>query len=259
MLLAVDIGNTEITAGLFQGDRLDGHWRLTTVAERTPDEWAATLTAYLTYAGRSPQELKAVALASVVPIVAAELGAGIARASGVTPVEVGPTTPLPIALDVDEPLTVGADRVVNTLAAFTLYRRDTVVVDFGTATTFDCITADGRFIGGVIAPGVRTGAEQLIRRTAKLPAAALVAPDRVIGRRTETCIQAGVMFGAADAVSGLVRRIRAEWPGGGRPYVVATGGLAPVIAPHVPEVELVEPHLTLMGLRIAAQHLGLLW
>jgi type III pantothenate kinase len=160
---------------------------------------------------------------------------------------------------VDEPLTVGADRVVNTLAAFTLYQRDTLVVDFGTATTFDCITADGRFVGGVIAPGVRTGAEQLIRRTAKLPAAALVAPERVIGRRTETCLQAGVVFGAADAVSGLVRRIRAEWPGGGRPYVVATGGLASLIAPHVPEIELVEPRLTLIGLRIAAQHLGLRW
>jgi type III pantothenate kinase len=259
MLLAVDVGNTEITVGLFDGERLDGHWRLTTVMERTPDEWAATLTAYLTYAGRSPQELKAVALASVVPIVGSELAAGVARASGVTPLEVGPATPLPIALDVDEPLTVGADRVVNTLAAFTLYRRDTVVVDFGTATTFDCITADGRFIGGVIAPGVRTGADQLIRRTAKLPAAALVAPPRVIGRRTEACIQAGVVFGAADAVSGLVRRIAAEWPGGGGPYVVATGGLAPLIAPHVREIELVEPRLTLIGLRIAARHVGLQW
>jgi type III pantothenate kinase len=259
MLLAFDIGNTEITLGLFHGDRLDHHWRLTTVAERTPDEWAAMLIAYLAHAGRSTQEIKAVAIASVVPIVAAELSAGVARASGVTPVEVGPATPLPIALDVDEPLTVGADRVVNTLAAFTLYRRDTVVVDFGTATTFDCITADGRFIGGVIAPGVRTGAEQLIRRTAKLPSTALLPPDRVIGRRTETCIQAGVMFGAADSVSGLIRRIRAEWPGGGTPYTVATGGLAPIIAPHVPEVELVESRLTLMGLRIAAQHLGLRW
>jgi type III pantothenate kinase len=259
MLLAIDVGNTEITVGLFQGDRMDHHWRWTTAADRTPDEWAATFTGYLTFAGRSPQELKAVVIASVVPIVAAELNGGIARASGVQPVEIGPATPLPIRLDVDEPLTVGADRVVNTLAAHTLYGRDTVVVDFGTATTFDCITADGRFIGGVIMPGVRTGADQLIRRTAKLPSAALVAPPRVIGRRTETCIQAGVVFGAADAVSGVVRRIAAEWPGGGRPYVVATGGLSPLIAPLVPEIELVEPQLTLVGLRIAAGHVGLQW
>lgn len=259
MLLAVDIGNTEITVGLFTGERLDGHWRLTTVAERTPDEWSATLTQYLAHAGRSTQELKAVVVASVVPMVAAELSAGVASASGVTPVDIGPQTPLPITLDVDEPLTVGADRVVNTLAAFRLYGRDTVVVDFGTATTFDCITGDGRFIGGVIAPGVRTAADQLVKRTAKLPAAALVAPERVIGRRTETCIQAGVVLGSADAVGGLVRRIAAEWPGGGRPFVVATGGLAPLIAPLVPEIEVVEPRLTLLGLRLAATHLGLTW
>jgi type III pantothenate kinase len=259
VLLAIDIGNTEITVGLFQDDRMDHHWRWTTVTERTPDEWAAVLTSYLSHAGRSTGELKAVAMASVVPVVAAELATGISQASGVGALEVGPATSLPITLDVDEPMTVGADRVVNTLAAFTLYRRDTVVVDFGTATTFDCITADGRFIGGVIAPGVRTGADQLIRRTAKLPAAALAAPERVIGRRTEACIQAGVVFGAADAVGGLARRVAKEWPGGGRPYVVATGGLAPLIAPLVPEIELVEPQLTLTGLRIAARHVGLRW
>jgi type III pantothenate kinase len=259
MLLAADIGNTEITLGVFRGERMEGHWRLTTVAERTPDEWAALLTLYLSQAGRSPQEVRAAVMASVVPMVAGELGAGIAQACDVVPVDVGPSSPLPITLDVDEPLTVGADRVVNTLAAFTFYHRDTVVVDFGTATTFDCITADGRFIGGVIAPGIRTGADQLIRRTAKLPAAALVVPDRVIGRRTEACIQAGVMLGAAEAVSGLLRRIGEEWPGGGRPYVVATGGLAPLIAVHVPAIDAVESRLTLMGLRVAAQHLGLRW
>jgi type III pantothenate kinase len=160
---------------------------------------------------------------------------------------------------VDEPLTVGADRVVNTLAAHALYGRDTIVVDFGTATTFDCITGDGRFVGGVIAPGVRTAAENLIRRTAKLPAAPLAAPRQAIGRRTETCIQAGVVLGAAEAVSGLVRRIKAEWPGTRPPFVVATGGLAELIAPLVPEIEQVEPRLTLLGLRIAAQHVGLKW
>ena len=129
-------------------------------------------------------------------------------------------------LDVDEPLSVGADRIVNVLAAAELYRRDAIVVDFGTATTFDCVTAEGRFIGGVIMPGLRTSADQLTRRTAKLPATELRAPERVIGRRTEECIQAGVLFGTAEAVDGIVRRIRAEWPDGRRPKVVATGGLA---------------------------------
>ncbi|MGH7580930.1 MAG: type III pantothenate kinase, partial [Gemmatimonadales bacterium] len=164
-----------------------------------------------------------------------------------------------IVLDVDEPLTVGADRVVNTLAARKLYARDTIVVDFGTATTFDCITAEGRFIGGVIAPGVRTAAENLIRRAAKLPETELTAPERVIGRRTEECIQAGVLYGTADAVDGIVRRIRAEWPGGGSPRVVATGGLAAVVAPLTTSIEQTHPDLTLQGLRIAARHLGLDW
>jgi len=259
MLLALDIGNTEITGGLFAGTDLVAQWRFTTVHERTPDEWAVLFLSHLAHSGRDPRAVRASVIGSVAPTVATDLAAGIHQACGVTPVEVGPSSPLPITLDVDEPLTVGADRVVNTLAAHALFARDTIVVDFGTATTFDCITADGRFIGGVIAPGVRTAADNLIRRTAKLPATSLVAPPTVIGRRTEACIRSGVVFGTAEAVGGLVRRIVAEWPGGGVPLVVATGGLAPLIAPLVPEIERVEPRLTLIGLRIAAGHLGLTW
>jgi type III pantothenate kinase len=165
-------------------------------------------------------------------------------------------SPLPVTLDVDEPLTVGADRIVNTLAAVELYRDDVVVVDFGTATTFDCITKDGRFIGGVIMPGLRTSADQLTRRAAKLPATELEPPARAIGRRTEECIRAGVLYGTADAVDGIVERIRREWPGGGRPRVFATGGLAVLVAPLCRTIEATAPDLTLHGLRIAARHLG---
>src|ERR687884_551766 len=129
-------------------------------------------------------------------------------------------------------MTVGADRLINTLAASRIHRRDTIVVDLGTATTFDCITAGGVFLGGVIAPGVRTSADTLIRRTSKLPATELVAPIRVIGKRTEDCIRAGVMFGAADSIDGIVRRIKGEWPGGAVPLVVATGGLAETLRPY---------------------------
>jgi type III pantothenate kinase len=195
-------------------------------------------------------------IASVAPGVTADLAAGVLSACGVSPVEVGPTSGLPITLGVDDPLSVGADRVVNTLAAMTLYGRDTIVVDFGTATSFDCITADGCFLGGVIAPGLRTAADTLTRRTAKLPATELTAPDRVIGRRTEECIRAGVVFGAVDGVDGIVRRIKREWPGGETPFVVATGGLAPHLAPLSAEIEAVEPHLTLRGLKVAAALLG---
>jgi type III pantothenate kinase len=259
MLLTLDIGNTEITAGLFQGDTLEAHWRLTTNPERTPDEWAGAIGGFLIQGGHSPNEVGAVCLASVAPTVTQSLVEGIAGITRRTAVAVDAHSPLPVKLDVDEPLTVGADRIVNVLAAVALYRADTIVVDFGTATTFDCITADSRFIGGVIMPGLRTSSDQLTRRTAKLPATELKAPARVIGRRTEECIQAGVLYGTADAVDGIVRRVRAEWPGGGSPRVVATGGLASVVAPLTRSIEETHPDLTLHGLRIAAGYLGLKW
>jgi len=259
MLLALDIGNTEITLGLFAGSELEAHWRMTTRPDRTPDEWGSAVGAFLIQAGRSPNEIRAVCLASVAPAVTQSVVEGIARATGRIGVAVDSTSRLPITLDVDEPLSVGADRIVNALAAVELYRADTIVVDFGTATTFDCVTADGRFLGGVIMPGLRTAADQLTRRTAKLPATELRAPARVIGRRTEECIQAGVLYGTVDAVDGLIGRIRAEWPGGQRPGVVATGGLASIVAPLSSTIERTDPDLTLRGLSLAARHLGLEW
>ncbi|HEX3275844.1 MAG TPA: type III pantothenate kinase [Gemmatimonadales bacterium] len=259
MLLTLDIGNTEITMGLFRGDNLEGHWRLTTTPGRTPDEWSSAVSGFLLADGHSPNEVRAVCLASVAPSVTQAVVAGVARSTGCSGVQVDGRSPLPVTLDVDEPLSVGADRIVNALAAVELYHRDTIVVDFGTATTFDCVTAEGRFLGGVIMPGIRTAADQLTQRTAKLPATELRAPDRVIGRRTEECIQAGVMYGTAEAVDGLVRRLRAEWPGGRRPDVVATGGLASAVAPLTTTIEGTVPDLTLRGLRFAAGYLGLAW
>jgi len=259
MLLALDIGNTETTVGLFQGEQLIGHWRLTTNVARTPDEWAAVLSLYLVNAGHSPSGVRAAVIASVAPAVTQSVVEGLQAATGVTPTSVDARSALPIRLEVDEPLTVGADRIVNTLAAARLFARDTIVVDFGTATTFDCITADGHFLGGVIMPGIRTASDELVRRTAKLPATELRPPAHVIGKRTEDCIRSGVLWGTADAVDGIVRRIRAEWPGGGNQLVVATGGLAPLVASLCQEIESVHPDLTLIGLRLAAQALGLGW
>jgi type III pantothenate kinase len=259
MLLAFDIGNTEITVGLFVGERLEGHWRLTTNPDRTPDEWGVALGAFLLHAGHSPNEVKASVIASVAPGVTQSVLEGVRGLTGAEPRVVDASARLPITLDVDEPRTVGADRIINTLAAVERFRVDTIVVDFGTATTFDCITADGRFIGGVIMPGLRTSADQLTRRAAKLPATELQPPERVIGRRTEDCIRAGVLLGTADAVDGIVRRIMREWPTGRTPKVVATGGLASVIVPLTSSIELVDPDLTLHGLRLAAGHLGVRW
>ena len=247
MLLAIDVGNSEITLGLFTGDRPEVQWRMTTVTARTPDEWASTLTAYLVQAGHSPNEVRAAICASVAPAVTQPLMEGVEKALGVAPLLVGPESELPITLDVDEPMTVGADRVVNTLAASQLYQRDTIVVDFGTATTFDCITADGHFLGGVIAPGIQTAADDLAQKTAKLPATELTPPPRVIGTRTEDCVRAGVLLGNADATDGLVKRIKAEWPNDSVPFVVATGGLASRMAALSTEIEEIEPSLTLIG------------
>ena len=259
MLLALDIGNSEITIGLFRGETLDGHWRLTTNPERTSDEWGAVLGSFLVQAGHSPNEVRACCLASVAPQVTQAIRAGVESVTGVGPVEVTARSPLPLTLDVDEPFAVGADRVVNALAAFTIFRTDAVVVDFGTATTFDCVTADGRFLGGAIMPGLRTSADQLTRRAAKLPATDLLPPERAIARRTDDAIRAGVLYGTADAVDGMIARIRKEWPGGGKPMVIATGGLAPSVAPHSTSIQEVDPDLTLRGVRIAARHLGLTW
>ena len=265
MLLAFDVGNTETTVGLFAGDRLDAHWRWHSTPHRTPDEWASTLTAQLTHSGHSTQEVNASVVASVAPQVAESLCEGIALATTRAPVRIDARSKLPIVLDVDEPLTVGADRIVNTLAAVQLFERDTIIVDFGTATTFDCITVDrgrgaaGRFIGGVIMPGLRTASDELVRKTAKLPATELTPPTHAIGRRTEDCIRVGVVWGTADAVDGLVRRIKAEWPAKNPPLVVATGGLAALVAPLCKEIASVHPDLTLVGLRIAAAALGLKW
>jgi len=253
MQIVVDVGNTETVVGLFRGRELAFHWRLSTVVPRTVDEYAHLLRSLLGDVEVGPADLEQAVLCSVVPESGEVLRVTLERvAAGVVHV-VGPDSSLPIELDVEEPRTVGADRIVNTLAARELYGRDTIAVDLGTATTFDLITAEGVFCGGVIAPGVSAGLEWLARRTAKLPRVELRPPERTIGRRTETCIQSGIFYSAVDAVDGIVRRIREEWEKED-PWVVATGGYATVVGPHCATVQHVEPFLTLYGLVIAGEH-----
>jgi type III pantothenate kinase len=252
MLLTFDVGNTETTLGLFDGDTLRAHWRIMTDVPRTSDEYGVLLRGLLGGAEIPLDAVQGVAIGSVVPRITEPLATAAKGWLPARRVEViDAQTPLPITLAVDEPLTVGADRIINTLAASRIYRRDAVVVDLGTATTFDCITRDGVFLGGVIAPGVRTSAETLFRRTSKLPATELVAPTRTIGKRTEECIRAGVMFGAAESIDGIVRRIIAEWPSAERPMVIGTGGLAETFQPLCASLETVDPYLTLRGLAMA--------
>ncbi|HEU5185518.1 MAG TPA: type III pantothenate kinase [Gemmatimonadaceae bacterium] len=252
MIIVLDVGNTETTVGIFDdGDALRAHWRITTGVTRTADEYGVLLSGLVRSAQVASREIQGASIASVVPAVTSPLAEACERWLETPVTQIDARSQLPITLDVEEPLTVGADRIVNTLAASRMYRSDCIVVDLGTATTYDCITADGVFLGGVIAPGVTTSADTLVRRTSKLPATELVPPARTIGRRTEECIRAGVMLGAADSIDGIVRRIKREWPTRATPKVIATGGLAEVLAPLCTEIELVEPYLTLHGLRMA--------
>src|SRR3982751_285025 len=252
MLLTFDVGNSETTIGLFDGETLHAHWRMMTDVPRTSDELGVLLRGFLAGAGVALEQVQGVAIGSVVPRVTQPLAEACRDWLPVQRVEVlDAASPLPITLAVDEPRTVGADRIINTLAASRLYGRDAIVVDLGPAPTFDCITKDAVFLGGVIAPGVRSSAETLFRRTSKLPATELVAPARTIGRNTEECIRSGVMFGAAESIDGIVRRIKAEWPGTERPIVIGTGGLAEVFAPLCRSFDEVDPHLTLYGLSLA--------
>jgi type III pantothenate kinase len=252
MILVFDVGNTETTIGLFNGEMLRGHWRIMTSVPRTSDEYGVLIGSLVESDGYDIDKIDGVAIGSVVPTVTGPL---LEACSSYLPasssIVVDAMAGRPIKLDVDEPLTVGADRIIITLAASRVYGRDCIVVDLGTATTFDCITAEGVFIGGVIAPGVQTSADTLTRRTSKLPSTELTVPQRAIGRRTEDCIRSGVIFGAADAIDGTVRRIKAEWPHREKPLVIATGGFAEMFGAICKEFDRVEPYLTLQGLQMA--------
>jgi type III pantothenate kinase len=253
VLLAFDIGNTETTIGVFARERLRAHFRVTTDAPRTADEFAVLLRSLLDGATIPLRQIDGAALCSVVPPATPILIEACRRATGVDPVSIDAAAViegrLPVSLPVDEPLTVGADRVANALAAAAIVKRDCIIVDIGTATTYDCITADGSFFGGVIQPGVRTSAATLFQKTAQLPPVAITDPGPVIATNTEACIQAGVVYGAADAIDGIVRRIKQEWPGKDEPVVIATGGLAKLLTRYCTEIDQVEPFFTLHGIR----------
>ena len=256
MQLVVDVGNTETVVGLASSTtELVADWRVSSSVPRTGDEMTALIRAFLAGDGVDETAIVRGVVGSVVPSVNFVWSRTIRTITGAEVVSVGPDSDLPIRLDVEEPKSVGADRIVNTLAAREMYHRDTIAVDLGTATTFDCITADGVFQGGVISPGLRSGLDWLAARTAKLPRVELAPPGFVIGRRTETCIQSGVFYQAIDAIDGMVRRIKEEWD---RPdaLVVATGGFANVIGPHLSTVDRIEPFLTLFGLAMAGEHIA---
>ena len=248
MLLAVDVGNTEITIGVFQDDELAQHWRAATVAERTADEHALLLGGFLGQEGMGLGDATGVVISSVVPRLTQALREMARRYCQLEPlvIEPGIRTGLPILTD--NPREVGADRVVNAIAAYAAYGGPVVVVDFGTATTFDAVSERGEHLGAAIAPGIQISMNALVERTAQLRRVELVAPRSVIGKNTVESLQAGAIWGFAGQVDGIVRRMVAEL--GGEATVVATGGLAGAMLEACETVQRHDPWLTLRGLRI---------
>ncbi len=247
MILAVDIGNTETMLGLFEGREERASWRLATEVRRTGDEIALLLRGLIgVELGPEPWPVARGVIASVVPPLDRSWTQAFERLD--LPLRwVDAGSPLPVLLDVEAPSTVGADRVVNTLATSVLHGRNTIVVDLGTATTFDCITSEGVFLGGAISPGPRAGIDRLSESSSKLPSIEIRPPSKVIGRNTVDALESGVFWAIVDGIDGTVRRILAEWQPEA-PLVIATGGLADLIAPHCETVDEVDVFLTLRGL-----------
>jgi len=247
-LLAIDVGNTQTALGLFEDDVLRGHWRLATRRGQTADEYGILVRGVLSASGFDIQGLDDAVVACVVPPLTPVM-AGLCRTLlGREPLVVGPGVRTGMAVLYDPPGDVGADRIVNAVAAFAAYGGPVIVVDFGTATTFDVVTVKGEYLGGVICPGVGISADALFQRAARLPRVETRDPGQVIGRSTVTSMQSGLYFGYAAMVEGLLARIREEL--GAPARVVATGGLATLLVPEMPSIEAVEPTLTLRGLRL---------
>ena len=248
LLLAVDIGNTNVTVGVFDGEKLKVTWRIASDVHRMPDEYASVLLNLLPLEKISAGSVRGAALCSVVPSLEVTFISLLERYFGTTPLVVGAGVKTGVNIAMENPREVGADRVVNAAAAHRLYGGPVIVIDFGTATTFDAVSREGDYLGGAIAPGIEIAAEALFLRTAKLPQVELTRPKNAIGRNTVSAMQSGIIFGYIGLVEGIVARIRQEL--GGKARTVATGGYAKIIARETPDIEIVNPDLTLVGLRM---------
>jgi type III pantothenate kinase len=248
MLLAIDAGNTHTVVGLFRDDRLEADWRVATRRDATEDEIGVLLLALLAKVGVDARQVEGMIVASVVPDVNEALRASGRRDFGCEPLFVGPGLKTGMPIHYENPHEVGADRIVNAVAALARFGAPVIVVDFGTATTFDVVSPTGAYLGGVIAPGLGVSAEALFAKAARLHRVSIRPPTRVIGRNTEQSLQSGLFHGYTALVEGLVERIRREL--GVPAPVVATGGLSPVFAPELTFLEAVDVKLTLEGLRL---------
>ncbi len=248
MLLAVDIGNTNITIGVFNGSKLKATWRVATGVHRMPDEYASLMLHLFEHEGIAVSQITDAILCSVVPPVAGVFEEMCRRYLKVTPVLVEAGIKTGVRISMDNPREVGADRIVNAVAAHQLYGGAVIVIDLGTATTFDAVSKEGDYLGGAIAPGIAIATEALFSRTAVLPRVELTHPNRAIGRNTVAAMQSGIVFGYAGLIEGIVTRIKQEL--GDKAKVVATGGYAELLARETPAIDEVNPDLTLIGLRL---------
>ena len=248
MLLTIDIGNTNLTLGLYEGDQLGAHWRLATDNNRMPDEYGLQLLGLLQNAGKTLKEINGISLASVVPPLTGRVIQACREYLKQEPLVVDTGIKTGIKIRYEDPKSVGADRVCDAVAVMKLYGGPACVVDFGTATTFNAITKDGEYLGGAITAGINLAAEALYTRAAKLPRIDLQVPPSVIGRNTVHAMQSGLLFGYVSMVEGMVARFRSEL--GSDMKVVATGGLAEVVAKETKVIDIIAPWLTLDGLRI---------
>lgn len=248
MLLAIDIGNTNVVAGVFEGPTLLSHWRLATDPKKTADEYGVLCLSLMARTGRVPEHITGAIISSVVPALTETFESMVETSFGCTPITVSSDLETGLTLKYLNPKEIGSDRIVNAAAAYEKFRRDLIIVDFGTATTFCAVSGTGDYLGGVIAPGLGISAEALFSRAAKLSKVELVRPKTVIGTDTAGSIQSGLIFGYAGLVDTLIQRITAEM--GHSSFVIATGGLAQVIASEAQSIQHIEPFLTLQGLEL---------
>ncbi len=247
MLLAIDVGNSNLTLGLFEGEELRTHGRFTTRRDATPDELGGQMLTFLSQRGLSAK-VEAIAVSSVVPSLGQPLAEMARTYFGVEALLVGPGTRTGIEIHYDPARDVGADRIVTAVGVHHRYGGPAIMVSFGTATVFDAIDENGNYLGGAIAPGLQLSVDALFARAARLPRVDLVAPGKTLGRTTVTSVQAGIMYGAAAQAEGMITRLREELSGESK--VVATGGLAHLVAPLVKGVDVIDPLVLLEGLRI---------
>ncbi|MCL0057537.1 type III pantothenate kinase [Dehalococcoidales bacterium] len=248
MLLAIDIGNTDTTLGVFDGEKLHATWHMATSIHRMADEYAALLLNLLHHQGLDAADIKEVALCSVVPPLIATFNQLFQQYFHLSPLVVAAGVKTGVSIRLDNPGEVGADRIVNAAAAHHLYGGPIIITDLGTATTFDTISREGNYLGGAIAPGIVTAAEALFTQAAMLPRVELTRPKQAIGTNTIAAMQSGIIFGYVGLIEGMVTRIQQEL--GEKAKVVATGGYAELIAKETAVINIVNPNLTLIGLRL---------